>query len=117
MPRVEIPVQTITRLSVNPGTQITADATNDHYIASNDGRIFVEIVSTAGATESVTFETPFSLDDLALEDQVVYIGPSATLYAGPFPTSTFNQTSAGDENKLFIDPSVSTTLKFRAYRV
>jgi len=117
MPRVEIPVQTITRLSVSPGSQITADATNDHYISGNDGRIFVEIISTAVATESVTFETPFSLDDLALEDQVIYVGPSATRYAGPFPTSTFNQTGVGDENKLFIDPSVSTTLKFRAYKV
>lgn len=117
MPRVQIPVQTITRLSVDPASQITADATNDHYITDNDGRIFVEIVSTAVATESVIFETPFALDGLDLEDQVVYVGPSATRYAGPFPISTFNQTASGDENKLFVDPSVSTTLKFRAYRV
>jgi hypothetical protein len=117
MPRVEIPVQTITRLSVAPGTQVDGDATNDHYIADNDGRVFVEVVSTAIATESVIFETPYTLDALDLENQTVYVGPSATRLAGPWPTSTFNQTGSGDENKLFLNPSVSTTLKFRAYRI
>lgn len=117
MPRVEIPVTTITRLSVNPGSQIDADSTNDHYIADNDGRTWVEIVSSAVATESVIFETPYTLDGLSLEDHPVYVGPGATRLAGPFPISTFNQTGSGDENKLFLNPSVSTTLKFRAYRV
>jgi len=117
MARIEIPVTTISRLSVAPPSQVDGDATNDHYIANNDGRIFVEIVSTDAATQSVIFETPYTLDDLSLEDQPVYIGPSTTRYAGSWPTYTFNQTGAGDENKLFLNPSVSTTLKFRAYKL
>ncbi len=117
MPRVEIPVTTISRSGATPPSQTTADATNDHYIANNDGRIFLEIISTDGSTQTVTVETPVVEDGLALDDQVISVPAGATRLAGPFSTTTFNQTGVGDENKVFINPSVSTNLKFRAYRV
>lgn len=117
MPRVQIPVRDILRVGVSPAVQVTADATNDHYIADNDGRVFLEVVSTDAATQAVTVITPVVEDGLQLEDLVFYVPPSGTRYSGPYAIATFNQTAAGEENKVYVDPAVSTTLKFRAYRV
>ena len=118
MPRVEITVATVSRSGVAPGTQHNADATNDHYIANNDGRIWLEIVSTDGSDQTVTFETPVTVDGLNLEDVVVTIPAGTTRLVGPFPTPTFNQTTpAADVNKVFVNPSVSTTLKFRGFKI
>ncbi len=116
MPRSEITVTTINRDGVAPGTQHDADSVANHYIANNDGHIYLEIVSSDGSTQTVTVETPIVQDDLQLEDLVISVPAGATRLAGPFAITTFNQ-EGDDANNVFIDPSVSTTLKFRAYRV
>ena len=117
MARVEITVTTISRTGVAPGTQHDADATNDHYIADNDGRIFLEIVSSSGSDQTVTVETPIIQDGLQLDDLVIDVPAGDTILAGPFSTSTFNQRETALANQVFVNPSVSTTLKFRAYKV
>jgi hypothetical protein len=42
------------------------------------------------------------------------VAAGATKRMGPFSMGLFNQNQARD---VYVDPSVSTTLKFRAYRV
>jgi hypothetical protein len=42
------------------------------------------------------------------------VAAGATVRMGPFSQAYFNQNSARD---VYFDPSVSTTLKFRAFRV
>lgn len=116
MPRVEIPVTEITRDGVAQPAQTTADATNDHYIAVNDGRVLVEIISTdAGAqTVEVVPNPSLTADGLTVSNLSIAVGAGATVYAGPFRFTTFKQDSSG---MMYLNPSVSTTLKFRAYNL
>jgi len=113
MARIAIPVSTIIRGGLTPPSQTDADATNDHYIASNDGRIFIEIVSSDASTQTVTVETPVTYDSLAVEDLEISIPAGATRLSGPFPMNSFNQS----DQSIYLNPSVSTTLKFRAYKL
>jgi len=56
----------------------------------------------------------FVADGLTINNLSIAVSAGATRYAGPFRTSTYKQDSS---NTLYLNPSVSTTLKFRAYRV
>jgi hypothetical protein len=42
------------------------------------------------------------------------VAAGATVLAGPFRTNTFKQDT---DNTLWVNPSVSNTLDFRAYRI
>lgn len=116
MPRVEIPVTEITRAGVAPPAQTDADATNDHYIAENDGRVLIEIVSSDAGEQTVEVVPNPSLtaDGLTIDNLVITIPAGATRVCGPFRTTTFKQDASG---MMHLNPSVSTTLKFRAYNL
>lgn len=116
MPRVEIPVTTIDRDGVAQPSQVTADATNDHYIAENDGRVLLEIISTDAGPQTVEIEPnpSYTADGLSVGNLSIAVAAGATVYVGPFRFTTFKQDASG---MLHINPSVSTTLKFRAYEL
>lgn len=110
MPRVSIPVTQCTDLGVVPPAQTNGDATNDHQLDFNDGRIVLEVVTTAADT--MTIITPGLVGGLAVADQVVAL-PIGTKMVGPFSPAIYNQA----DGTVQIDITVSTTTKFRAYRV
>lgn len=101
-------------LQKTPPTQTDGDATNDHYFTSNDGLVFLEVVSSDGGPQTVEIEYApnyASLVDIAPTSESVPAGGTRLL--GPFSPTAFNQNSDGD---VYFAPSVSTTLKFRAYK-
>lgn len=111
MPRGTIPVTTVTRSGVAPPTQTDADATNKHEM-TNNGRTIIEIVSSDAGPQTVEFEIPSgAVDGQAVTPKSVAVPAGATRITGPFPAGIYNQTGG----KLYVDPSVSTSLKFRAY--
>ena len=116
MARVVIPVTNIDRDGVAAPSQVTADATNDHYFAGNDNRVFLEIVSTDGGAQTVEIVANPSLtaDGLTVGNLSIPVAAGATVLAGPFRVGTFKQDI---NNTVYVNPSVSTTLKFRAYRL
>lgn len=114
MSRVQIPVTTIARSGVSQALQITASTLN-HYF-TNDGTIFLEIESTDAGTQTVTFPVPKLIDgDLTIADLIVSIPASGKKLAGPFKVGLFNQTNATEADPVFVNPSIHSTLKFRAY--
>lgn len=114
MPRVVIPVTQVLDTGVAPPAQTNGDLTNKHYIDGNDGRIMIEVVSSDAGAQSVTIETPGTVGTgLAIGDQVVAVPAGVTRMIGPFAPGIYNQ---GD-GSIYVNPSVSTTLKFRAYRL
>lgn len=120
MARSNIPVTEIVLTGVTPPAQTTADATNDHYISAadlSDGTLFLEVESSdAGAqTVDVVANPDLTLDGLTVSDLSVSVAAGATKLIGPFRLRTFKQ--ALDSNRIYINPSVSTTLKFRAYKL
>lgn len=117
MPRVDIPVTEVDISGVAQPSQTTADATNDHSITGGaDGRTIIEIVSSDAGSQTVEIvpnPSLFVADGLTINNLSITVAAGATSYAGPFRTSTYKQDT---DNTLYLNPSVSTTLKFRAYR-
>jgi hypothetical protein len=114
--RSQIVVTDIVRSGTAPIAQTTADATNKHYFVNSDALVFLEIVSSDGSSQTVTVEASptFTADGLTVSGLVITVGAGATVLAGPFKVSTFKQDSS---YHVYVDPSVSTTLKFRAWRL
>ena len=114
MPRVDVPITQLTEQGVAPPAQVNADAANDHQLAYNDGRVFVEVVSSDAGAQSVTIITPGTVGGLAVADQVVAVPAGATRLFGPLPPAIYNQ----PDGTVSFDPSVTgATLKFRAYHL
>jgi len=115
MARSQITVTDIARSGTAPISQTTADASNKHYFV-NDGMTYLEIVSTDAGSQTVTVKVnpSYTADSLVVNDLTITIPAGTTRLAGPFKVYTFKQDSSND---AYVDPSVSTTLKFRAWRL
>lgn len=117
MPRVEITVTDIDRDGAVQPAVTNGDSSNDHYVTGGaDGRTFLMIVSSdAGAqTVEVVPAPSFTADGLTVSNLSIAVGAGETVMAGPFRTSTFKQDT---DNTLYVNPSVSNTIDFRAYRL
>lgn len=104
-------------LGVSQPSQTNSDSTNDMYLTGNDGMVMLEVYNAHASTQTVLFWLAPSVaagQSLTSATQTLSIPTVSTRIAGPFPPALFNQNQAGD---IHFDPSVSTDLKFRAYRV
>jgi hypothetical protein len=104
---------------VAPPSQTNSDASNNHYIDTADwgsGELLLEIVSSDAGTQTVTVvaNPDLNVDGLTISNRVLSIPAGATRLFNGFRPRTFRQTA--DANKLYLNPSVSTNLKFRAYK-
>lgn len=117
MARVEIPITTIVRAGVEQPVVVVSDATLKHAVPGNDGTMFIEVVSSDGAPQTVVVQPSpeVSADGLTISPLTLDIGAGETVYFGPFKPSTFNQDAV--ERQVWLDPSVDTTLEFRAYKI
>lgn len=96
--------------------ETNSDAPNDHYLTGNEGNVYLEVRNANASPQTVEFElSPAYAAQLAVAGgkQTETIANGTTRTLGPFPTSYFNQNEAGD---LYFNPSVTTDLKFRAYK-
>lgn len=117
MPRVQIPVTDIERDGSTQPAVTNGDATNDHYVTGGaDGLTILEIVSSDAGAQTVEIEPNpnLTVDGLTVDNLSVAVAAGATVLAGPFRTNTFKQDT---DNTLYVNPSVSNTLDFRAYRI
>jgi hypothetical protein len=102
-------------LQITPPAQVNGDATNGHYITGNDGLVVLEVVSSDAGAQTVSIEYGPGVQQLAdIPAQVESIPAGAIRWLGPFANGAFDQTENRD---LYFTPSVSTTLKFRAYKM
>jgi hypothetical protein len=93
---------------------VNGDTTNGHYFTDNDGLVFLEVVSSDASPQTVSIEyAPTYAPLTALSAETVSIPAGGTRLIGPFAPTAFNQNASKD---VYFAPSVSTTLKFRAYR-
>jgi hypothetical protein len=113
MPPVSIPVTQCLDSGVTPPAQTNGDLVNGNQLDFNDGRIIVECISTDAGAQSVVIVTPGTVGGFAIADNTVAVPAGATRIIGPFAPSTYNQS----DGSVRINPSIATTLKFRAYRV
>ncbi len=112
MPRTALTVTEISRTGVDRPSQAVGDVANGNSIAGNDGRVFLEVTNDDAATQTVTIQTPGTIDGLAIADLVVSLAAAAVKLIGPLSPTTFNQS----DGLVYVDPS-DADLKFRVYKL
>ena len=113
---IQIPVSEITRdAGIVEPAWVDGDNSNGNYWTGNDGTIWLEIQSTSGSPQTVEIAANPALltDGLPVLPLVINVPANTTVRHGCFRTNTFNQNVDGD---VYVMPSVSTTLKFRAFK-
>ena len=116
MSRSQITVTDTTRSGATAIAQTVADSSNGHYFTGLTGQEWIEIVNTAASAATVTIKVSptYTADGLVVSDLPIIVGAGATVVAAPFKVLTFKQNSTND---VYINPGVSTTLKFRVWRL
>jgi hypothetical protein len=94
MPRLDMPVTTITRAGVAPPAEVVGDPANNHQFA-NDGETFL-IVRNAGATVARVVSVVFSrsVDGFVPAPRTVSVPVGATRYLGTYPPVDYGSTVA-----------------------
>jgi hypothetical protein len=119
MARSQLTVTEVVRAGVAQPAEQSSDATNDHYIESTDADdvwwMEVRNANAGDQTVEVVANPSLSSDGLTVSNYSNTIAAGATETMGPFKLSTFKQPS--DSNRVYINPSVSTDLKFRVYKI
>ena len=119
MPRVAIPIDELDAAGQAPASQTNADATNDHEInLAGDTRVWLEVENVSGTSRTVTIHVQLpDTDGLVVPDRVLTV-PGTSVRLIPLKSSTYAiRTSGADFGKVWVDPEVSTDLKFRCYRL
>ncbi len=78
----------------------------------NTGQEFF-MITNGGGSINVTISTPNSVDGNAIADLVVVVGAGVTMFIGPFPKGTYNDSA----NKVQITYSGVTTVTVGVFRV
>jgi hypothetical protein len=116
MARVNVPITAATEAGTTIPAAVSADATNDHEIPSNDGRVVLEVENThATLARTVTIVTPQTVGAQSVSDNAVSIPALSKKIIGPLPPRTYNQQSGADAGKVYIDVAENTDLKLRAF--
>ena len=101
MARVQIPVTTIARGGTALPSSVTGDATNDHYIAGNDGQIILIATNTSGGALTITIQSAITVDGLAVDDVALSVAAGATRYFAIGPPHVYNQQA--DNGFVYVD--------------
>lgn len=101
-------------LQTTPPSQTNGDSTNGHYFTGNDALTYLEVVSSDAGSQTVSIlYSPFYAPIATVAAQSESVPAGATRLLGPFSKGAFDQNSSAD---VYFNCSVSTNLKFRAYR-
>lgn len=113
MPRVEITKTQIDRGGVAPAAEQNSDATNNHFLV-DDGRTVLLVRNNNAGVQTLTIEIPGEVDSgINNADREISIPAGASRYVGPFN----NRYWQPGTNQVYINPSVTTDLKFSAYTI
>jgi hypothetical protein len=110
MPRVAIPVNTVTRAGIANATEVNGDTVNGHTLP-NDGRTWLEVRNSNGAAtaRTVTIRLSQTVDGQTVTSRTKSIPAGTTHKVGPFPAGQY-----GDNLLVDVD---NAELKLTAYRL
>lgn len=108
MPRVAVPVTTITRSGVADATPTVGDATNNHSIA-NTGDMWLEVENTGASSRSVSALFANAVDGQTVPAKTWSIAAGARRRIGPFPIRYYGSSLQVDVTHAEVELS--------AYRV
>jgi hypothetical protein len=109
MPRVAVPITTITRTGVEPPAEVAGDPVNQHTVA-NDGQTWLEVRNAAAATaRTLTVRITHRPDGQSVTPRSYPVPQTASRLIGPFPQGVY-----GAQLEVDVDHA---DLKLRAYRL
>ena len=110
MPKQTISVQNLVRAGALP--VFTACAQTDLQV-TNDGHTILEFKNTNAATRTITFQTPGTVDGLAVAEATATIAATTgDLIFKPFPPAHYMQA----DGNLYVDLSAFADVTVAAYR-
>lgn len=95
MPRVNVPVTTITRTGIAAATPVTGDATNNHEVI-NDGKTWLEVENTGASSRTLTVYITKLVDGQTPPAKTYSISAGASRRMGPFPRDIYGVTLSVD---------------------
>ncbi|MCO6011413.1 hypothetical protein NE236_41335 [Actinoallomurus purpureus] len=96
MARTVLPVVKAARGGVTSPTEQAGDNTNGHVV-TNSGRTVITVRNADGTNpHQVTFETPGTVDGLAVSDRQVSVPANSSMDFGDFPASVYGNSLAID---------------------
>jgi hypothetical protein len=111
MARTALTVQQIDRTAGIVPALAAVSANNNKF--ANDGRCFIDVANGADAPITVTFQTPGSVNGLAIADPAIAVANGVTRRFGPFEPGIFNQ----DDGMVYVDFSSPTTITTGVFRL
>lgn len=88
MPRVNVPVTTITRTGIANATPVTGDATNNHEVV-NDGKTWIEVENTGASSRTLSVQITKLVDGQTPPAKSYTISAGAKRRMGPFPRDVY----------------------------
>ncbi len=98
MARTALAVQAMTRAGLTPA-YTAANGSGGHSVV-NDGRTFLHVKNGGASPCVVTFETPGTVDTLAIADRTVTVAAGGEAVAGTFPTQTYGASMLVDFDQV-----------------
>lgn len=102
MPRVSVPVTSITRTGVADATPITGDPVNNHEIA-NSGDVWIEVANTGVSSGTVSAHFPNTVDGVTVDPKTWTVPAGENRRIGPFPTRLYGTTLQIDVDSVDLD--------------
>lgn len=117
MARTELTLQTTIRTGLEPA-YVAATADGEGFDNTSQ-RAFIHVVNAGGGGVVVSFDTPGTVDGLAIPPLDVTVPAGEERIIGPFPRNVYNQDdSAGDtglDEAVFIDTDTQTGITIAAF--
>lgn len=86
------------------GVQVTATAgTADGHKFRNNGRVYVRVTNNNAAARTVTFQTPYTVEGLAVSDRTNSITNGTSQIFGPFNPAYYNQQGDPDDGMVYVN--------------
>jgi hypothetical protein len=112
MGRTTVVPQALSRAGITPTYNAATDTDGDGF--SNDGRTFIQVLNTNGATRTLTIAIPVTVDGCAVAGKALTI-PATTgnKYIGPFPPDIYNQSNG----QVYLNWSAVADVTFAVVRM
>jgi hypothetical protein len=81
-------------------------ATSDKFL--NDGRVVLQVTTSAGADQMMTIESQAERFGLTLENREIALTASVTEVYGPFSTDAHNETTGADDGYTSVQFNLAT---------
>ena len=108
MPDVDLTVYPALRSGRVVTDLATTIANANTYYFRNNGRMLLHVTNSTGSTVTLTFETPGTVDGLAIADRTATLATDKEGVFGPFPPAVYNN---GDgEVKVTFNEDVYVTV-------